>query len=104
MRNVRCDSAARAVPLRAGSGAVPVDDRVLDLLERDPAGRYIEVALVQGLSGSGGTRPSYGSDFCRAAPVRGRRAEQSPARHRERRDGASGTVSDEAAAALRCTS
>ena len=105
MRKVRCDSAARAVPLPGRDGAVPVDDRVLDLLEGDGA---VVAPLVGDRSGgrsseAGGTRPSYGRPSGHR-PGQGPAGEQSLPHGSSKADaGASGTVSSDAAYGQRRT-
>ena len=76
MRKVRCRSAARAVPVRSGDGAVAVDDRVLDLLDGDGAVFVPLVALSLTALGSavgrGGHPPMVRERVC-SPPTSGTR-------------------------------
>src|ERR1700722_11127932 len=98
MRKVRCESAARAVPDRAGKGESPSRTASsISSMEMAPSSRSV------GLSDEGGTRPSYGRPQ-EPVPGQGPAGEQRlPHGTSKDEAGARGTVSPEAAPALRCT-
>src|SRR5580698_7169694 len=106
MRNVRCDSAARAVPDRAGSGVSPsttassISSREMEPSAPADAAPGPGPPSGRGSSDEGGTRPSYGRPLG-GLPGQGPAAEQMEPQGTSNADaGATGTVSSEAAPAL----
>ena len=102
MRKVRCDSAARAVPDRAGSGVSPsTTASSISSMEMEPSSPHLEVRSGRRTRAApahrtGGPKPVFMGQ--------GPAAEQMDPQGTSNADaGATGTVSSDAAPALRCT-